>query len=119
LHLINLQDHLLSGDLLIDGGFELFKFFLQANKLESLHEAVVLNTGDFLLGSILVDLFFFGRNNDISDNDLLINMLLIVLIFLEALTSVGKISSGSGLLGDKLFSLVGQVLNLLPVDGDL
>lgn len=93
LHLVNLKDHLLSLDSLVEGRFELLQLFLGRGDSQSLLEAIVLDGNDIFLISFFLDLLFLGGNDDISDNDLLIDVLLIGLGFLKRLTGVGQVSS--------------------------
>jgi hypothetical protein len=53
----------------------------------------MLDADDVFLLSFLLDLLLFRCDNDISHNDLLVDVLLVVLRLLEVLTGVGQVGS--------------------------
>jgi hypothetical protein len=112
-------DLVLLVDLLVDGRLELLNLLFLGGQFLLFLVAGNLLLNDLLLLSLFLDLLLLGVDDDISNDDLLLNMLVVDLSLLESLRSISQVSSGGSLLGDFLLSLGGEFLDLLLTSGDL
>lgn len=110
---------MLVGDLLVNSIVELLDVLFLFNQLLMLLECADLVVNDLLLVFLFSDLFISVVDNDISNNFLLLQVLFISRMLMNCLSDVLQLSSGCRFISNQSFSLVVQIVDLVPVISDL
>lgn len=85
---------LLFVELLVDGGLVLLDLLFLGAELLSLLESLNLSLNDGSLLGFLFNLLFFGRDDNLGNDNLLSKLLLLNFSLFKRLTGIGKLSSG-------------------------
>lgn len=85
---------LLFVELLVDGGLVLLNLLFLGAELLSLLESLNLSLNDGSLLGFLFNLLFFGRDDNLGNDNLLSKLLLLNFSLFKRLTGIGKLSSG-------------------------